>query len=57
MKRKNRRNGAENLLEQSEILQQVLAEAKNGSPQFDPQGSYTGAPKGSSTPVQDADDL
>ena len=57
MRRKKRRNGAENLLEQSELLQQVLAEATNVSAQFDPLGSYTGNPKDGEDPVQDADDL
>ncbi len=27
------------------------------SPQFDPNGSYTGTPDGKEKPVQDADDL
>jgi len=57
MRRKKRRNGAENLLQQSELLQQVLAEATNVSAQFDPLGSYTGNPKDDEDPVQDADDL
>ena len=57
MRRKKKRNGVENLIEQSEMLQAVLEEASSASTQFDPLGSYTGTPKDGEEPVQDADDL
>ena len=57
MRRKKKRNGAENLAEQSAVLQAVLEEASSASSQFDPLGSYTGTTEDGEEPVQDADDL